>query len=67
RRQEEEPMDWEDAPFLPEVSAPFVPSVPTEDEVPHLRSEDRRHFMSSFDVTNAFRSTNNVYFLQVIL
>ncbi|GFY62360.1 general transcription factor II-I repeat domain-containing protein 2 [Trichonephila inaurata madagascariensis] len=28
RRQEEEPMDWEDAPFLPEVSAPFVPSRP---------------------------------------
>ncbi|GFX93732.1 hypothetical protein TNCV_1589091 [Trichonephila clavipes] len=28
RRQEQEPMDWEDAPFLPEVSAPFVPSRP---------------------------------------
>ncbi|GFU49409.1 hypothetical protein TNCV_2162061 [Trichonephila clavipes] len=28
RRQEEEPMDWEDIPFLPEVSAPFVPSRP---------------------------------------
>ncbi|GFV22420.1 hypothetical protein TNCV_3066731 [Trichonephila clavipes] len=28
RRQEEEPMDWEDAPFLPEVSASFVPSRP---------------------------------------
>ncbi|GFV33191.1 hypothetical protein TNCV_783861 [Trichonephila clavipes] len=28
RRQEEEPMDWEDVPFLPEVSAPFVPSHP---------------------------------------
>ncbi|GFQ74766.1 hypothetical protein TNCT_282721 [Trichonephila clavata] len=28
RRQEEEPMDWEDAPFLPEVSAPFIPSHP---------------------------------------
>ncbi|GFY44576.1 hypothetical protein TNIN_382771 [Trichonephila inaurata madagascariensis] len=28
RRQEEEPMDWEDAPFLLEVSAPFVPSRP---------------------------------------
>ncbi|GFQ81117.1 hypothetical protein TNCT_214701 [Trichonephila clavata] len=28
RRQEEEPMDWEDAPFLPEVSAPFIPSRP---------------------------------------
>ncbi|GFY74942.1 hypothetical protein TNIN_323131 [Trichonephila inaurata madagascariensis] len=28
RRQEEEPMDWEDAPLLPEVSAPFVPSRP---------------------------------------
>ncbi|GFV26577.1 hypothetical protein TNCV_2102421 [Trichonephila clavipes] len=28
RRQEEEPMDWEDVPFLPEVSAPFVPSRP---------------------------------------
>ncbi|GFQ69644.1 hypothetical protein TNCT_643631 [Trichonephila clavata] len=27
-RQEEEPMDWEDAPFLPEVSAPFIPSRP---------------------------------------
>ncbi|GFY53237.1 hypothetical protein TNIN_405311 [Trichonephila inaurata madagascariensis] len=26
RRQEEEPMNWEDVPFLPEVSAPFVPS-----------------------------------------
>ncbi|GFY49787.1 hypothetical protein TNIN_381281 [Trichonephila inaurata madagascariensis] len=26
RRQEEEPMDWEDTSFLPEVSAPFVPS-----------------------------------------
>ncbi|GFY51145.1 hypothetical protein TNIN_290931 [Trichonephila inaurata madagascariensis] len=26
--QEEEPMDWEDAPFLPEVRAPFVPSRP---------------------------------------
>ncbi|GFT57093.1 hypothetical protein TNCV_1691461 [Trichonephila clavipes] len=25
-RQEEEPLDWADAPFLPEVSAPFVPS-----------------------------------------
>ncbi|GFY12149.1 hypothetical protein TNCV_3097031 [Trichonephila clavipes] len=28
RRQEEEPMDWEDIPFLPEVSAPFVSSRP---------------------------------------
>ncbi|GFU16054.1 hypothetical protein TNCV_1300111 [Trichonephila clavipes] len=28
RRQEEEAMDWEDVPFLPEVSAPFVPSRP---------------------------------------
>ncbi|GFY47584.1 hypothetical protein TNIN_463831 [Trichonephila inaurata madagascariensis] len=28
RRQEEEPMDWEDVPFLPEVSAPFFPSRP---------------------------------------
>ncbi|GFT86979.1 hypothetical protein TNCV_858311, partial [Trichonephila clavipes] len=27
-RQEEEAMDWEDAPVLPEVSAPFVPSRP---------------------------------------
>ncbi|GFU80503.1 hypothetical protein TNCV_3840231 [Trichonephila clavipes] len=27
-RQEEEPMDWEDVPFLPEVSAPFGPSRP---------------------------------------
>ncbi|GFY39376.1 hypothetical protein TNIN_2481 [Trichonephila inaurata madagascariensis] len=27
-RQEEEPMDWEDIPFLPEVSAPFFPSRP---------------------------------------
>ncbi|GFY67211.1 hypothetical protein TNIN_432581 [Trichonephila inaurata madagascariensis] len=27
-RQEEEPMDWEDAPFLPEVSAPFIPTRP---------------------------------------
>ncbi|GFY78323.1 hypothetical protein TNIN_236121 [Trichonephila inaurata madagascariensis] len=26
--QEEEPMDWEEIPFLPEVSAPFVPSRP---------------------------------------
>ncbi|GFW30453.1 hypothetical protein TNCV_453911 [Trichonephila clavipes] len=26
RHQEEEPIDWEDVPFLPEVSAPFVPS-----------------------------------------
>ncbi|GFW71668.1 hypothetical protein TNCV_2548801 [Trichonephila clavipes] len=38
RRQEEEPMDWDDVPSLPEVSAPFVFPVPTEDEVPHLRS-----------------------------
>ncbi|GFX76931.1 hypothetical protein TNCV_2257941 [Trichonephila clavipes] len=29
RRQEEEPMDWEDVPFLPEVSAPFVLSRPS--------------------------------------
>ncbi|GFV83135.1 hypothetical protein TNCV_1898621, partial [Trichonephila clavipes] len=28
RRQEEEPMDWDDVPFFPEVSAPFVPSRP---------------------------------------
>ncbi|GFS49301.1 hypothetical protein TNIN_46791 [Trichonephila inaurata madagascariensis] len=28
RRQEEEAMDWEDTPFLPEVSAPFIPSRP---------------------------------------
>ncbi|GFU29156.1 hypothetical protein TNCV_4837481 [Trichonephila clavipes] len=28
RRQEEEPMDWENVPFLPEVSALFVPSRP---------------------------------------
>ncbi|GFU48308.1 hypothetical protein TNCV_2053921 [Trichonephila clavipes] len=28
RRQEQEPMDWEDVPFLPQVSAPFVPSRP---------------------------------------
>ncbi|GFV22421.1 hypothetical protein TNCV_3066741 [Trichonephila clavipes] len=27
-RQEEEPMDWEDASFLHEVSASFVPSRP---------------------------------------
>ncbi|GFW43727.1 hypothetical protein TNCV_4770761 [Trichonephila clavipes] len=27
-RQEEEPMDWEDVPFFPEVSAPFVSSRP---------------------------------------
>ncbi|GFW51801.1 hypothetical protein TNCV_1187331 [Trichonephila clavipes] len=27
-RQEEEPMEWEDVPFLPEVSAPFIPSRP---------------------------------------
>ncbi|GFY49152.1 hypothetical protein TNIN_153361 [Trichonephila inaurata madagascariensis] len=27
-RQEEEPMDWEDIPVLPEVSAPFVLSRP---------------------------------------
>ncbi|GFR01894.1 hypothetical protein TNCT_185941 [Trichonephila clavata] len=27
-RQEEEPMDWEDIPVLPEVSAPSVPSRP---------------------------------------
>ncbi|GFR22099.1 hypothetical protein TNCT_105451 [Trichonephila clavata] len=27
--QEEEPMDWEDAPFLPEVSAASVSSRPT--------------------------------------
>ncbi|GFU94216.1 hypothetical protein TNCV_1302661 [Trichonephila clavipes] len=26
--QEEESMDWEDVPFLPEISAPFVPSRP---------------------------------------
>ncbi|GFS49234.1 hypothetical protein TNCV_2410581 [Trichonephila clavipes] len=26
RRQAEQPMDWEVVPFLPEVSAPFVPS-----------------------------------------
>ncbi|GFT71806.1 hypothetical protein TNCV_3018501, partial [Trichonephila clavipes] len=24
--QEEEPMDWENVPFLPEVSVPFAPS-----------------------------------------
>ncbi|GFV14963.1 hypothetical protein TNCV_4012111 [Trichonephila clavipes] len=30
RRQEEEPMDWEDVPFLPEVSAPFVLSRPPQ-------------------------------------
>ncbi|GFT71802.1 hypothetical protein TNCV_4122991 [Trichonephila clavipes] len=24
--QEEEPMDWKNVPFLPEVSVPFVPS-----------------------------------------
>ncbi|GFX37114.1 hypothetical protein TNCV_4796821 [Trichonephila clavipes] len=29
RHQEEEPMDWEDTPFLSEVSAPFVPSRPS--------------------------------------
>ncbi|GFW71673.1 hypothetical protein TNCV_2548851 [Trichonephila clavipes] len=28
RRQEEEPMDWDDVPSLPEVSAPFVFPVP---------------------------------------
>ncbi|GFW81457.1 uncharacterized protein TNCV_2881361 [Trichonephila clavipes] len=28
RRQEQEPMDWEDVPFLPQVSAPFVPTRP---------------------------------------
>ncbi|GFV11898.1 hypothetical protein TNCV_1217731 [Trichonephila clavipes] len=28
RRHEEEPMDWNDVPFLTEVSAPFVPSRP---------------------------------------
>ncbi|GFT16192.1 hypothetical protein TNCV_613221 [Trichonephila clavipes] len=28
RRQEVQPMNWEDAPFLPEVSAPLVPSRP---------------------------------------
>ncbi|GFY17283.1 hypothetical protein TNCV_1090571 [Trichonephila clavipes] len=28
-RRQEEPMDWDDAPFLPEVSAPFVPSRPS--------------------------------------
>ncbi|GFT70452.1 hypothetical protein TNCV_2658751 [Trichonephila clavipes] len=28
RRQEEEPMDWENVPFLPEVSASFVPFRP---------------------------------------
>ncbi|GFV12716.1 hypothetical protein TNCV_1366861 [Trichonephila clavipes] len=28
RHQEEEPMDWEDVPFLPDVSAAFVPSRP---------------------------------------
>ncbi|GFV94495.1 uncharacterized protein TNCV_3353311 [Trichonephila clavipes] len=65
-RQEEEAMDWEDAPVLPEVEdAPFVPSVPTEDEVPHLRSEDRVGFESSLDVTNAFRTSNNVYFYRL--
>ncbi|GFS52876.1 hypothetical protein TNIN_358611 [Trichonephila inaurata madagascariensis] len=26
--QEEEPMDWENVPLLPEVRAPFVPSHP---------------------------------------
>ncbi|GFX93734.1 hypothetical protein TNCV_1589111 [Trichonephila clavipes] len=52
RRQEQEPMDWEDAPFLPEVSAPFVPSVPTEDEVPHLRS-DRRQEQEPMDWEDA--------------
>ncbi|GFV20804.1 hypothetical protein TNCV_1255681 [Trichonephila clavipes] len=42
RRQEEEPMDWDDVPSLPEVSAPFVFPVPTEDEGPHLRSDRRQ-------------------------
>ncbi|GFT08954.1 RNase H domain-containing protein [Trichonephila clavipes] len=28
RHQKEEPMDWEDVPFLSEVSTPFVPSRP---------------------------------------
>ncbi|GFY56841.1 hypothetical protein TNIN_336761 [Trichonephila inaurata madagascariensis] len=28
RCQEEEPIDWEDVPFLPEVSAPFIPFRP---------------------------------------
>ncbi|GFX12379.1 hypothetical protein TNCV_64251 [Trichonephila clavipes] len=28
RLQEEKPRDWEDVPFLPEVSAPFVLSRP---------------------------------------
>ncbi|GFU81649.1 hypothetical protein TNCV_3727161 [Trichonephila clavipes] len=51
-------------PFPPSGKCTFCsyPS-PTEDEVPHLRSEDRRRFVSTLDVTNAFRSTNNVYFL----
>ncbi|GFY76393.1 hypothetical protein TNIN_68251 [Trichonephila inaurata madagascariensis] len=30
RHQKEEPMDWEDVPFLPEVSVPFVPSRPPQ-------------------------------------
>ncbi|GFT11791.1 transposable element Tc1 transposase [Trichonephila clavipes] len=84
RRQEEEPMDWEDVPFLPEVSAPFVPSRPPRkmrslisvqvSEPPSFSQplpqhegsrseEDRRRFESSLDVTNAFRSTNNVYII----
>ncbi|GFV90005.1 hypothetical protein TNCV_4643451 [Trichonephila clavipes] len=87
-RQEQEPMDWEDAPFLPEVSAPFVPTRPprkmrslisvqvseppslSANRFPNMRAlvpKDRRRFESSSDVTNAFRSRNTVYFLQVIL
>ncbi|GFQ81329.1 hypothetical protein TNCT_516331 [Trichonephila clavata] len=30
RHQEEEPMDWKDVPFLPEVSAPFIPPRPPQ-------------------------------------
>ncbi|GFX11064.1 uncharacterized protein TNCV_2246401 [Trichonephila clavipes] len=116
RRQEEEPMDWEDVPFLLEVSAHFVPSRPpwkmrslisvqvseppslSANRFPNMRAlvpkiaakkrsqwtgrmflsslsqplpqhegsrseEDRRRFESSLDVTNAFRSTNNVYII----
>ncbi|GFT01526.1 hypothetical protein TNCV_270271 [Trichonephila clavipes] len=54
-------MDWEDITFLPEVSAPFVPSRPSRKMRSLISVQDRRRFESSLNVTNAFRSTSNVY------
>ncbi|GFT31425.1 uncharacterized protein TNCV_608461 [Trichonephila clavipes] len=63
RRQEEEPMDWEDAPFLPEVSAPFCsfPS-PTEYEV----SEPPSLSANRFPNMKAFVPKNVTEFLEGI-